>query len=73
MTVRAHLKCHSKFLRFCKYARSKYLYVFRSSVRARGGSSSGIKSGMLDIDTNSLLALLFLTDRLSNLRNGLQE
>ena len=41
--------------------------------RARGGGSSGIQSGMLDIDTNITFSVVVPPDRLNNLLNGLQE
>lgn len=41
--------------------------------RARGGGSSGIQSGMLDIDTNITFSVVVSEDRLSKLLDGLQE
>jgi PII-like signaling protein len=41
--------------------------------RARGGGSSGIQSGMLDIDTNITFTVIVTPDRLEKLLDGLQE
>jgi hypothetical protein len=41
--------------------------------RARGGGSSGIQSGMLDIDTNITFSVVVPVERLDNLLDGLQE
>jgi nitrogen regulatory protein PII len=41
--------------------------------RARGGGSSGIQSGMLDIDTNITFKIVIPEERLSNVLDGLQD
>ena len=41
--------------------------------RARGGGSSGVQSGMLDIDTNMTFSVVVPEERLSKLLDGLQE
>jgi len=41
--------------------------------RARGGGSSGIQSGMLDIDTNITFHVILPSERLSDLLDGMQE
>lgn len=41
--------------------------------RARGGGSSGIQSGMLDIDTNMTFTVIVPPEKLEKLLDGLQE